>query len=192
MTKMLYNYKKLPVLTVIIAWCWINSCAADVLVFYGFDGTMHNFENPAAIAIKYEYDGPTPLKEALTRFFNGPSEAEIGDTGAVRVIECAKSNVGKSSKNHCEADEIFFSVNLVNGTAFIELKGVPYTPTNGQWTIFATPLGLTVKQFPGVSDFKFVVMGREVEVLDWANGCNRVCFWVPETAQELDEILENN
>ena len=182
---------KLPALTLIFVFNLISPCAADVLVFYGYPGTVNNFENPTSIAIEYEYDGATPLNEALVRFFNGPSAAETNLTVATQVIECATSNVDDSPIYQCGADEIFSSVNLVNGTAFIELNGVPSAPTSGQWIAFLTPLRLTVSQFPDVSDFKFIVMGQEVTGLDWGFGCTSVCFRFPETTNELDEMLRD-
>ena len=185
------HYIRLPALTLTIALTWISACAADLLVFYGYPGTVHNFENPTSIAIEYEYDGTTPLNEALIRFFNGPSETETNVTGATQGIECVKNIVDDSPIHQCGADEIFSSVNLVNGTAVIELNGVPSAPTSGQWIAFLTPLRLTVSQFPGVSDFKLIVMGKEVTGLDWGFGCNSICFRFPETAKELDEMLKD-
>ncbi|MFL2767097.1 MAG: hypothetical protein ACJ0DF_13590 [Paracoccaceae bacterium] len=44
--------------------------AGSYLVFYSYDGTV-NLGRDTAIAIRYEYDGPSPLKEALTKFFDG-------------------------------------------------------------------------------------------------------------------------
>ena len=158
--------------------------AGGYIVFYNHEGTI-NYQS--AVAIRYEYDGPSPLKEALTKFFDGPTDVEKELTGAQNSFKCSYNGVNYFK---CGASEVFKSVKIKNNIAYIELAGVPAAATNGQWEEFFIPFRYTVTQFPTVSDFMYVVHGVE---LDFASeGCSEMCFLFLENSQEVKDWKNNN
>ena len=147
---------------------------------------MH-LENDTAVAIRYDYDGPSPLKEALTKFFDGPTDLEKEMTG-IRKTHACEGYDGKIFE--CGSSEILKSVRIENGIAYIDLSGVPGTWTSGETMEFAVPLRLTVTQFPSVNEMRLVVLGHEVGYTD--SGCmdhsKSVCFELVESIHELKEL----
>ena len=162
--------------------------AGGYFVFYPYDGTINNFSNPTAVAIRYNYDGATPLKASLIKFFDGPSAKEIERAGGMTPFRCRDSE--KNIYVECGSSKVFKSVYLENGTAYIELLGAPGAPTSAFWNSFIIPFRLTVTQFPNVSDFKWVVMGREY--FGGLDLCTETCFVFPKSRSELDELIEGN
>lgn len=170
-------------LTVILAFLMTLSssvAAAEYFVFYSGAGTVANSTNPTAIAIQYEYDGPSPLRSALIKFFNGPSDDEAAYTGAIKPFQC---DFGDFTLADCSAADVFKSVRIENETAYIEFLGMPVASTSGYWMGFIVPLKLTVTQFSNVSDLKFVVMGVELDSA--GEGCPTMCFTFGWTAEEI-------
>ena len=164
-----------------------QSVAADYFVYYGYGGTVMHFANPSAIAIKYRYDDISPLKSSLTKFFDGPTEAEALETGAHSVFDCTNGSV----PYRCYASEIFESVRIEGRIAHINLSGVPSAPTSSQWDAFTIPFNLTVTQFPNVDGYQLYVQNRVVTGLDWGFECQkRLCFRIPSSEADLDEMIE--
>ena len=145
-------------------------------------------ENKTAVAVQYEYDGPSPLKEALTKFFNGPTDREIEATGVSKPFKCSYDGV---SYFECGAAEVFKSVKIENSITYIELAGVPAAAASAEWMAFIVPFSLTVKQFPTVSDFMFVVHGIELPLPGAFEGCSMCCLFL-ENSQEVKDWKNNN
>ena len=161
--------------------------AGGYFVFHSYGGTVDNYNNDTAIAIRYEYDGPSPLKKALIKFFDGPTDFEKETTGAQTPFKCSYDGV---SFFKCGASEVFKSVKIKNNTAYIELAGVPAAAASGEWMAFSVPFSLTVKQFPKVSDFMYVVHG--VEFKYGGEGCSEMCFLLLENTQQVKNWKNSN
>ena len=86
------------------------SADADYMVYHAYDGTVANFKNATAIAIKYDYDGKAPLNEALKKFFDGPTVFETEETGAKKSFRCISHELNDDSIYNCGASDIFKSV----------------------------------------------------------------------------------
>ena len=140
-------------------------------------------ENKTAVAVQYEYDGSSPLKEALTKFFNGPTDREIEATGVSKPFKCSYDGV---SYFECGAAEVFKSIKIKNNIAYVELAAVPAAATSGQWMTFSVPFSLTIKQFPTVSDFMYVVHGIEFNAGPF-EGCSEMCFLFVEDSQAVKD-----
>ena len=124
------------------------------------------------------------MKSALIKFFDGPTEDEARDTPAFKPFEC---DFGDSILVGCSASDVFKSVRIENGVAYIELLGVPVAATSAYVMGFLVPLSLTVSQFSNVDDFKFVVKGVEFEPY-FPEGCPRLCFTFGWTVEDLKNI----
>ena len=171
--------------------CIVPRAFADFLVFHANRGTVANYENPTALAIKHQYAGKSPLKEALTKFFDGPTEFESENAGAIKAFRCINSRLNDGTSYGCGASDVFESVRIIDGIAHIDLLGVPAAPTSGAWMAFDIPFMLTVTQFSNVSGYEFYVNGRSVTGLDWGFGCEALCFHIPNDHSELDEMIKN-
>ena len=112
--------------------------AGSYFVFYSYDGTV-NLGNDTAIAIQYEYDGPSPLKEALIKYFDGPTDLEKELTGAQTYFKCSFDSV---SYFNCGATEVFKSVKIENSIAYIELAGVPAAAASAETSYAISYSGL--------------------------------------------------
>ena len=152
---------------------------------------MENHENPSAIAVKYEYYGQTPLKEALVKFFDGPTNIETEATGAIKVFDCASNAIESGPTYECGSKDVFKSVRIEDGVAHIELSGVPSAPARALWSAFDIPLKMTVTQFSNVIEYKIYVESNEVTGLDWGLGCDSLCLRIPKNEEELKLMLEN-
>ena len=162
--------------------------AGSYFVFHSYEGTV-NLGNDTAIAIRYEYDGQSPLKEALTKFFDGPTDLEKELTGAQTYFKCSFDSV---SYFNCGATEVFKSVKIENSIAYIELAGVPAAAASAEWMAFIVPFSLTVKQFPTVSDFMFVVHGIELPLPGAFEGCSEMCILLLENTQQVKNWKNSN
>lgn len=158
--------------------------ADDYFVFFPYSGTINS---NAAVAIQYDYDGPSPVHEALTKFFDGPSEGEAVDAEIFKPFQCAHDDFIFFD---CGAADIFKSVRIENGIAYIELLGVPMAATSAQTTSFIRPLRFTVTQFPNVTDFKFVLRGIEFDII--REGCPVMCFLFGLSEDQVNDWLEHN
>ena len=176
--------------------------AGEYFVFYSYDfnkmgilidrnSTDRAYKNKAAIAIRYEYDGPSPLKEALIKYFDGPTEFEIEATGARKAHACY-SDDGTFSVE-CGASKIFKSVRIENRVAYVELSRVPGAYSLYDFMVFEIPLWLTATQFPSVDDVQIVVSGHNVGSTEI--GCRDnfapVCFDGPYDVESLKGIIED-
>ena len=187
----MFKLIKVLVVSVTLTLGWVSAVLSDYLVFYGFSGTVENHENPSAVAVKYKYDGQTPLKEALVKFFDGPTDTETEATGALRVFDCASNALENGSTFDCGSNDVFKSVGIKDGLAHIELTGVPSAPASALWSAFDIPLKMTVTQFSDVIDYKLYVESNEVTGLEWGLGCEKLCFRIPKNEKELKKMLED-
>ncbi|MEM8839231.1 MAG: hypothetical protein AAGE89_14140 [Pseudomonadota bacterium] len=171
------------------------SWATDYLVYREYGSVNH--PHPSALATQFSTTEKTVLKEALTRFFDGPNEDErkLGASHPLRCINIDAFDTytveeiysGKGFFD-CNAETAFDYVTIKDGVAFIHLKGFPNAPTSGYWQGLDFPLSLTVKQFPNVERFVFVHGGYE---LNGGDTCPWMCLVLPGNRTIDEEFLDN-
>ena len=159
--------------------------ASPFLVYYPLDldhqiVTTHFAESSAV------------LREALVKFFDGPSE-EAKAYGAFKPFKCTAELEWTNDEDafyDCGSNELLGSIRIKNGTAIIEIKGLPNAPTSGGWEGFWDSLELTVTQFKTVDDIEFIYRGYRVSGGD-STSCNQVCFVMLDNDKPLTyKLLE--
>ncbi|GGB37606.1 hypothetical protein GCM10011316_07170 [Roseibium aquae] len=173
--------------TVIFMMCLASpASAAEFLVFHPNSGTLDS-PNPSMVVTQHQTDEPSVLERALVLYFDGPSENEV-QLGAIRSFKCVKEDAFEkytytelasgSGFFDCGSRDVFQSVSIHDGTARINLKGMPAAATSGQWQQFWIPLKRTSEQFDTVSAVQLQVGGADVL---GGEGCPTMCFILPKT-----------